>query len=64
MKKIKVLIVDDEPANIQVLHAALKDMGRVQFAMNGQKALDICNDVAPDIIFLDLVSFEAVKRKF
>lgn len=55
MKDVNILIVDDEPANIQVLHASLKDMGRVQFATNGQKAIEIAKETPPDVVFLDLV---------
>jgi len=55
MIDVNILIVDDEPANIQVLHASLKDMGRVQFATNGQKAIEIAKETPPDIVFLDLV---------
>jgi len=53
MNHNNILIVDDEPANIQVLFAALQKMGTVQFATNGKKALEIANQTCPDVILLD-----------
>ncbi len=55
MTDINILIVDDEPANIQILHASLKNMGRVLFATSGAKALEIAEQTDLDLIFLDLV---------
>ena len=55
MADINILIVDDEPANIQVLHAALKDVGRILFATSGTKALEIAEQTELDLIFLDLI---------
>lgn len=34
---IRILIVDDEPANIQILHAAVSTLGPVQFARSGNR---------------------------
>lgn len=55
MTDINILIVDDEPANIQILHASLKNMGRVLFATSGAKALEIAEQTDLNLIFLDLV---------
>ncbi len=52
-----ILIVDDTPANIQVLADALRDEYRVKFATNGQTALELAGregDV-PDIVLLDVM---------
>jgi serine phosphatase RsbU (regulator of sigma subunit) len=54
-KKI-VLLVDDAPANIQVVNSILKDAYRIRVATNGAKALDLARATpAPDLILLDIV---------
>lgn len=53
MKPINILIIDDEPANVQVLFAALRNMGKVQFATTGKKALEIANQTIPNVVLLD-----------
>lgn len=51
-----VLIVDDEPSNIDVLRQALNDEYAVRIATNGDKALRIIySDDPPDIILLDVI---------
>ncbi|EXJ16166.1 response regulator [Imhoffiella purpurea] len=51
-----VLIVDDEPANIDLLVSALKEQYLVKAATRGEKALDIVRTGAPpDIILLDVM---------
>lgn len=51
----KVLIVDDEPSNIQALAKLLKSDYRIQVANNGEKALAIArSDESPDLILLDI----------
>jgi len=52
-----ILVVDDEPANIQALGTLLKDEYRIQVATSGEKALAIVNDAEqplPDLILLDI----------
>ncbi len=52
-----VLVVDDEPTNIQALGNLLKDEYRIQVATNGEKALAILQDEnqsLPDLILLDI----------
>ena len=54
-KKV-VLLVDDAPANIQVVNSILKDAYRIRVATNGPKALELAQAVpAPDLILLDIV---------
>lgn len=54
-KKV-VLLVDDEPANIQVVNSILKDTYKIRVATNGAKALELVNVVPPpDLILLDVV---------
>lgn len=52
----RILIVDDEPANLELLAATLTDQGyQINIARSGQQALDTALRVAPDLILLDLV---------
>lgn len=50
-----IMIVDDQPVNIQVLSRLFKDDYNIKIATSGIKALDIVrNCVPPDIILLDI----------
>ena len=54
MSKVKVLIVDDEPFNIDVLEQALDGTDyQVTRASNGQEALGKIHSEQPDLILLD-----------
>jgi phosphoserine phosphatase RsbU/P len=54
-KKV-VLLVDDTPENIQIVHAILKDLYRVRIATSGAKALDLVrSEPVPDLILLDVL---------
>jgi sigma-B regulation protein RsbU (phosphoserine phosphatase) len=54
--KQAVLIVDDTPANIQVLMETLKEDYRIAAAVNGERALQLAaSDPTPDIILLDVM---------
>src|SRR5262245_38315170 len=51
----KVLLVDDEPDNIEVVAESLEFYGMtVKTAENGQVALDALKEFSPDLILLDL----------
>jgi PleD family two-component response regulator len=50
-----VLVVDDQPLNIQALYRALTPDHRVLVATNGAKAISICRESRPDIVLLDVV---------
>jgi len=50
-----VLIVDDTPANIEMLSEALSDQYEVLFATSGQDALHIAAEQHPDLILLDVM---------
>jgi two-component system, NtrC family, sensor kinase len=64
----RILIVEDTPANIQVLTATLKERSyQISVATNGQQALDVVARVQPDLILLDVVmpemdGFETCRR--
>ena len=52
----KILIVDDEPFNLDYLEQELQDMGhQVVCATNGQEALDQVAGDPPDLILLDVM---------
>ncbi len=63
-----ILLVDDEPTNLEVLQAILAPAGyRMVKALNGPEALDVLAYDPPDIILLDLVmpgldGFEVCRR--
>ncbi|MEI8170299.1 MAG: response regulator, partial [Rhodoferax sp.] len=63
-----VLIVDDVPDNLAVLHDALDESGyTVLVATHGQAALDRAAQVLPDIVLLDAMmpgmdGFEVARR--
>jgi adenylate cyclase len=64
----RILVVDDAPANIQVLSATLKGKGyQISVATNGKQALDVLARVRPDLILLDVMmpemdGFETCRR--
>jgi putative two-component system response regulator len=51
----KILIVDDEPNNLQVLRQILKDRYTLLFATSGEKALQAVAEHAPNLILLDVM---------
>ncbi|MDO9023615.1 two-component system response regulator [Zwartia sp.] len=51
-----MLVVDDTPDNLTLMHDLLRDTYRVKVANNGEKALVIANSVTPpDLILLDIM---------
>jgi len=50
-----VLVVDDQPLNIQALYRAFAPDHRVLMATGGAKAISICRESPPDIVLLDVV---------
>ncbi|MCG8317323.1 MAG: diguanylate cyclase [Pseudomonadales bacterium] len=54
-QKNTILVVDDEPLNIQVLSQALSPWYRIKAATSGEVALEIAtSDDPPDLILLDI----------
>ena len=52
----RILVVDDTPANIQVLSSTLKEKGyQISVATNGKQAFDVLTRVRPDLILLDVM---------
>ena len=66
-RRIKLLLVDDQPINIQALYQVFAADHQVLAATDGQKALDIAHKQQPDLILLDIVmpgldGFEVCRR--
>lgn len=63
-----ILLVDDQPANLQVLMHTLERLGcKLLVAKNGETALAIAQKVRPDLILLDIMmpgidGFEVCRR--
>lgn len=50
-----LLIVDDEPANVQALAQLMHEEYRILVATSGEKALDVATgEVTPDLVLLDI----------
>ena len=63
----KLLVVDDQPINIQVMYRCFAGDYQVFMATNGEQALSLCKSNPPDLILLDVVmpgvdGFEVCKR--
>jgi len=54
-QKNKILIVDDDPANLAILHSILKDDYIISVSKSGEKALEIIPKFRPDLVLLDIV---------
>lgn len=50
----RLLVVDDQPLNIQVIHHALAQDCQVLMATSGKQALELCQNQLPDLILLDV----------
>jgi len=51
-----VLVVDDTPDNIELLHSMLREDYKIKVATNGDKGLELAvRDPRPDIILLDIM---------
>ncbi len=51
----RLLVVDDQPINIQVMHQVFGTDHQVFMATNGEQALAICQANPPDLVLLDVV---------
>lgn len=54
VRRLRVMVVDDDPAIIQVLHKILGDDYDVRFALSGADALRMIDAAAPDMLLLDI----------
>ena len=57
LRRMKILIVDDEPANVALLEEILveNEYTRFESVTDSQIALDVCNKFQPDLVLLDLM---------
>ena len=51
----KLLLVDDQPMNIRVLHQLFRYECDVHMATGGEQAIEVCKSLLPDLILLDVV---------
>lgn len=51
----KILVVDDQTNNLQVLNQLLKNEYQLLFAKNGLKAIELAKTYLPDLILLDVM---------
>lgn len=54
-RRPQLLVVDDEPANLQVLRHILQEDYRLLFAKDGAKALELAARENPELILLDVM---------
>ena len=54
--KMKILIVDDEPANVALLEDMLGEQGytHLKSTTDSRRVLELCDEFDPDLILLDL----------
>jgi diguanylate cyclase (GGDEF)-like protein len=53
MPQPSILIVDDDPASIQVLGRMLAEQGQLRFALSGAEGLRLAQEAPPDLLLLD-----------
>ena len=54
-RKPRLLVVDDQPTNIQVMYRVFADDCQVFMATSGEQALRTAREEAPDVILLDVM---------
>ena len=50
----KILLVDDQPLNIKILHQLLHADYDLHMATNGEQAIEMCARLRPDLVLLDI----------
>ena len=53
-RRPRLLIVDDQPVNIQALHRVFAADCQVLMATAGERALQLCRERQPDLVLLDV----------
>jgi putative two-component system response regulator len=57
LRRMKILVVDDEPANVALLEGLLEESGftRTKSITDSRRVPEICAEFEPDLILLDLM---------
>lgn len=50
----RILLVDDMPSAVLLLHGMIQHIGQVRFALSGEQALEIATAWAPDLVISDV----------
>lgn len=50
-----ILVVDDQPVNIQMLYQILQQQYEILMATSGKQAITVCQNTTPDLILMDVV---------
>lgn len=66
-RRPRILVVDDEPTNLQLLRQILQNQYRLLFAKDGARTLELARQERPDLILLDVMmpgmtGFETCRR--
>src|SRR5687767_5345426 len=51
----RILIVDDDPSNVDILVQALREDHKLSVVLNGESALQIIEKNPPDLVLLDIL---------
>lgn len=54
-KRWRILVVDDEPNNLQLLRQILKNKYNISLATSGSQAIELAQKFEPDLILLDVM---------
>ncbi|MDP1901017.1 MAG: diguanylate cyclase [Rubrivivax sp.] len=54
-RRVRLLVVDDQPVNVQALYQVFAADYQVLMATSGRQALDLCRSKPPDLVLLDVV---------
>lgn len=54
-KRFKILVVDDEPINLQMVNSALQSDYEMSLARSGYEAIALLKEVNPDLVLLDVM---------
>lgn len=52
--KGKILLVDDQPLNIKILHQLFHQEFEMYMATSGEQAIGVCREAKPDLVLLDI----------
>ncbi len=55
MNKARILVVDDNPMNLDLLVKCLGEQYDIQVALDGEEALEAMSELSPDLVLLDVM---------